>query len=399
MRWKFNYCRANLIKRKGRTLLTILGVAVGMVMVILMMAAGAGIRRDMENSIASVATDTQIFVYAKTIGEGERGYVLNNYALEQIQDIPYIKDIYPVWEIFAILHYEEYESYHPILAIPTENLEALMEEVDDSAVKPKLYVGNHFGSGFYNMNTNDTYEAIYGADLNRLVNKRLKSRLCFDSGNQDTRLELGGIISPDTAEMNYYSDKVFCSLESMHRLYPEEFDGKYSYFYVEVDSPERAEYVAKAIRDKGYKAECFGKELETYNKRIRMFETMFQVLGIVAFFVAIIGIANTMITSLYDKKEDIMILKRIGCDSADLIEIFFIESLCIGAMGGIIAVGLAILLKYPLNRILGEIMTTGECGDFIQLPASYLLVTVLGAVILSVIAGLLPIYMNNKKLN
>ena len=66
--------------------------------------------------------------------------------------------------------------------------------------------------------------------------------------------------------------------------------------------------------------------------------------------VSAISIANTMIMSIYERTKEIGIMKVLGCVVTDIKKLFLLEAGTIGAIGGVLGIGLSYLLSYLLNH-------------------------------------------------
>ncbi len=101
--------------------------------------------------------------------------------------------------------------------------------------------------------------------------------------------------------------------------------------------PENAPQVAKFISiDTGYKAESWQEAFKNFLSLFKMqnyitYAIVFSVLVVSAF-----GIFNIIMMTVLEKKKDIAILKAIGYDNKDIVIIFISQGLIIGFIGGIL---------------------------------------------------------------
>lgn len=65
-----------------------------------------------------------------------------------------------------------------------------------------------------------------------------------------------------------------------------------------------------------------------------MIQTVLGGIGDVSLFVAAIGIANTMMMSIYERTKEIVVLKVLGCDLGAIRNMFLMESAFVGLLGG-----------------------------------------------------------------
>jgi len=78
-------------------------------------------------------------------------------------------------------------------------------------------------------------------------------------------------------------------------------------------------------------------------------QNLLAAIGAVSLFVAAIGIANTMIMSIYERTREIGVMKVIGASLKDIRRLFLLEAAMIGALGGILGLGLSALVSFLLN--------------------------------------------------
>lgn len=141
-------------------------------------------------------------------------------------------------------------------------------------------------------------------------------------------------------EYNEYSWGIYTDVEllktQLKRVYgkqaipgqPTNKKGKpYSYFvydnaYVYVDDMENVMSVQKAIQDMGYNAYSNMEWLEQAQKQTDMIQAVLGGIGAVSLFVAAIGIANTMMMSIYERTKEIGVLKVLGCALGDIRSMF-----------------------------------------------------------------------------
>ncbi len=86
----------------------------------------------------------------------------------------------------------------------------------------------------------------------------------------------------------------------------------------------------------------------------RIFASVTALLGLmssVALFVAFLGIANTMIMSIYERTREIGTLKAMGASRSDIRGMFMLEAGLIGFFGGVVGVLLSWLLGQSLNSV------------------------------------------------
>lgn len=108
----------------------------------------------------------------------------------------------------------------------------------------------------------------------------------------------------------------------------------YDNAYVYVDDMNNVMEVQAAVTDMGYEAHSSMQWLEQAQEQMDMIQAVLGGIGAVSLFVAAIGIANTMMMSIYERTREIGVLKVLGCALGDIRSMFLIEAGFIGLMGG-----------------------------------------------------------------
>ncbi len=93
---------------------------------------------------------------------------------------------------------------------------------------------------------------------------------------------------------------------------------------------------------------------------------MFILLGLI-FLVVSFGIFNSTRRTVFEKQEEIGILRAIGATPSNIRNIFIIDGFIIGAGGGLIGVVFGLLITFNINNILG-LLSLRTAGFLIDVP-------------------------------
>ena len=159
---------------------------------------------------------------------------------------------------------------------------------------------------------------------------------------------------------------------------------------MEVDDMNNVTAVQKAITDMGYQANSNMEWLEQSQKQAKMVQALLGGIGAVSLFVAAIGIANTMMMSIYERTKEIGILKVLGCDMNNIRNMFLLESGFIGFLGGITGILFSYGVSFLINKFLSGRFMPGMPGDLSRIPPWLSLAAVGFAVFVGMAAGFFP---------
>ena len=157
-----------------------------------------------------------------------------------------------------------------------------------------------------------------------------------------------------------------------------------------MDDMKNVTEVQKIINDMGFQANSNMDWLEQSQKQSNMVQAVLGGIGAVSLFVAAIGIANTMMMSIYERTKEIGIIKVLGCDMGNIRNMFLLESGFIGFMGGVIGIILSYGISFIANKFLSGQFLVGIEGDLSRIPP-WLSVSAVGfAIFVGMAAGFFP---------
>ena len=166
----------------------------------------------------------------------------------------------------------------------------------------------------------------------------------------------------------------------------------YTQFIVEVDETENVDDVKQAIIDMGFSANSNKELIESTQQTFKIIELVLGSIGMIAFLVAAIGIANTMMMSTYERTKEIGIMKVLGCDMRDIMGLFLAEAGFIGFLGGTVGVLLTKGLSFVANTALSGVMESSGMGsgNISIVPLWLMLVAIVFSTLMGVVAGFFP---------
>ena len=119
-------------------------------------------------------------------------------------------------------------------------------------------------------------------------------------------------------------------------------------------------------------------------------QTMVAAVAVIAILVAVIGVINAILMSVHERTGEIGVLKAVGAGRAQIFRLVWLETLLVslaGAVpGSLLAAGGARLTDAALRHLLN----IGVTQPLVRITPGLLGVTILGAVILGLIAGVWP---------
>lgn len=166
---------SNLFKRKVRTILTVLGVVIGVASIVVMVSLGLGLNKATMEQISSYASLTSVQVQEPWDTEGvsdKDKKHLDDALMEELMNIPHVVSVDPYLNMPLLAKYGVYEGYIDLQATTLEALENMNIEVGQGTLPQKdagelqLFFGNMAVRQFYKTTGGDyNWDDIPDIDL------------------------------------------------------------------------------------------------------------------------------------------------------------------------------------------------------------------------------------------
>lgn len=408
MKWIWHLCYANMKQRGIRTVLTILGVVIGVISIVSLLSIGIGVKETVLSEFMSNEQITQITVMG--VNEGKRkDKMLTDERMKQFQELDHVTEVYPRLNVEGVSFYKNYVGYGDIIGVPRMYLENITLQYgnlpDMKSLKPEIVMGQGALYMFYNENTGACYiDTIEEAERKTidLSGQNIEVQFGYTDDATKAKLLVTGMLNNNCYDM-------YCDMDILKRYLKRiAVDGKipgqpvnengenynewiYSSAIVVVDDTQHVEEVLKKLQNMGFQTENDKEYLDTMKKTVNVIQVMLGGIGMIALVVAVIGIGNTMTTAVYDRINEIGILKVLGCDLDELMILFLLESGILGGLGGLIGIGCSFLLiRFVLNPVAVKMLSLEAGTTLAVLPFWLILAAFTFSVLLGLLAGFFP---------
>ena len=441
---------SSLFKRKVRTILTVLGVAIGTTSIVVMISLGIGMKQTLLDEMENYGSLTAITVNSPDGGGGmvmmdggkssssdkdKEERHLDDALISTLSTLDHVKAVDPQLNCSAIIKCKGYMSWVTLYGTTTEYMERQNIPLGDGAYPSseselQLLVGNTVLQDMSNEKTNKSYwetGEIPPIDwMKDQVFLILDTERYFNAGQPDESGQLvpspkkyitkaSGVVKGSIDDWNQYSYSVYCNIEALKNTLSREFRGRvipgqptrkngkpykeifYNQLIVSVDNMDNVSSVQQMINDMGYQTYANAEWIEQEMKSMNVIQAVLGGIGAVSLFVAAIGITNTMMMSIYERTKEIGIMKVIGCRIKDIQALFLIEAGYIGFIGGVVGTALSYLISVVINKLLsgggaeamGFYMEEGAAG-ISRIPLWLAGLAIVFAVFIAMLAGFFP---------
>ena len=438
----------NLLRRKGRTALTLVGVVIGTCMVVLMISLGIAQTKTNEEMLQSWGdlTQVQIYGYGTMMGSDGKPLYLDDAAIANIKQIPHVAAATPYaqaynleGEITAGRNGRYTSDIYNLIGIDPTALEPMgfalqsgswptNTPASEKATKLQVLVGSSTGYNFqdsrksYNSPKRYRYEGqtdANGKELPPFVDiDKDKMTLTIKTGEGSTEksrsweLEVVGVLEPDGAKGYWTQSGIVLRIQDMKMLQKvyndmtktKEESKSYEQVYVKVDDLSNVTDVETAIHDLGFtNTYSMNQQREEMQKQVMNSQMIFGGIAAVSLLVAAINIINTMTMAIYERTREIGVMKVLGCELGNIRTMFLLESSTIGFIGGLIGLGISLIASFVLNNLStlgpgldlsglmgGGYYMGGGGGTISIIPPWLMLAALVFATLVGLVAGILP---------
>ena len=424
----------NLLRRKTRTILAIVGVIIGISAIVVMLSIGYGLQQSFADSISSWGNLHLITVYnsgggmyyggatmaSSTAPQGpEQEVKLDDRAILAFESIPDVTAVTPREYAYLTFGIGKYIAQCSVVGIKPDVLEKMNYEVEEGRLlqasdNEVLLFGKLTPSFFYD--PKKTWGSSWGGEPQvNVMTDKIVVTADWTYGRPDNQIDnenriiykeykfrgVGILQNEQDYEQAY---NVFMNIDVVRKINEERAKAEktqydkarpYEQALIYVEDITKIKKISDTIRDIGFQTSSLNDALEVMQDQARMIQAILGGIGAISLLVAALGITNTMIMSIYERTKEIGIMKVIGANLPDIGKLFLIEAALIGFIGGIIGVGFSYGISKLLNSdVLSIVISSalgGMPGSNISLIPFWLPFAALGfSTVIGVVAGYSP---------
>lgn len=368
---------------KLRTLLTILGISVGIGAILFLVSLGNGLQQLLINQI----TNSDAMLSMDVITDSNSPIKLDRDKLTQIKSIDGVDEVSPMFSAGAQMNLGDLtgdiivnlakESFIRLSSIKIEAGEIYKGDSSDKVVIStaalKLFnleegqaIGKKTTFSLFLPKMNEKGEFFEGTEVKKI----------------ETNYEIIGVADDPI------SSYIYLPIDSIGNIdIP-----FYTQLKVKANDKDRIEEIKNKIIDMGFIVTAMSETIADANRIFNAVQIILSVFGAVALLVSAIGMFNTMTIALLERTQEIGIMKALGASRKDIWKLFLAESVMIGFLGGMGGIIIGYSGKYAVNAGINFLASSfgGQQFDLFYTPYSFVFFIITFSTVVGLITGLYP---------
>jgi len=129
---------------------------------------------------------------------------------------------------------------------------------------------------------------------------------------------------------------------------------------------------------------------DTIMKLISTAKIMVLSIAIIAILIAMVGVVNTILTSVWERMQEIGILKTIGAMPLDIFKLIWTETIILCTVGGILGVIFALILARVTDILIRTVLPYAPGGSLVLIDTKLVLITLGAIIFIGLLSGIYP---------
>jgi putative ABC transport system permease protein len=374
----FNVAYKNLLRKKARSGLTIIGIALAAWVLVSLLGFNKGyessLSRDIDNlGFQMIVTAKGCPYEAATLmlkgGTGLR-YMPENIT-EQISKEPEVEEVTAML-MQAVFDPNKGESggYSAYLGV-------------DPATFPKMKSFLEFKQGNWFTNP-DAMEAVLGYEAAELEQREVGDKLLIVEKNVEVKVV--GILKRTGTQDD---GTIFLPLKTVQKIFGIKDELTGIGIKVKKDA-NMAQFEEKMYKLPDVQVVSLAQVKQTIMTLVSTAKVMVFSIALIAILISVVGVINTILMSVMERLQEIGILKSMGATAWDIFKLIWLETLILCVSGGIIGAALAMATAKLTEVLIRQLLPYAPSGGLVQISLPLVILTFGVVILIGLLSGVYP---------
>jgi len=376
----FSVALKNLARKKVRTALTIGGVAIAIAVLVSLWGFDTGYQRSLNANIDKMGY--QLLVTAKGCPYEAATLMLQGGGGLRYMDEAVYQKIVSDPRIDKITPQLVSTAYDPARQGGRGGISLYMG-IENSYITLKPWTKFKLGKWF---SSEDADEVIMGYEVAE-YEQRVPGDKIFIPGRNEVLIVVG------IFERNGTQDDgiIFMPLKTTQKIF--ELPGKLTGIGIKLkDMRQLSKFEEDLYNVPGIQVISLAQVKGTILNLVSSAKAMTNSVALIAVIIAVIGVVNTILMSVFERTSEIGVMKAIGASRMDIFRIIWIETALICVFGGILGDIVSLAGGRAIEYVIKLALPYAPKGHLVIITPHILLLSFFGALVMGFIAGLYPAF-------
>ncbi len=368
----------NLLRKKVRSGLTLIGIALSAWVLVSLFGFNRGYEQALNRDIDNMGF--QVLVTAKGCP-----YEAATLMLKGGTGLRYMNESV----VNEILRHEEVEKTTPMLMAavfdPNKGESGGINAYlgIDPATYPEMKSFLQFRQGAWFTNP-EGYEAVLGYEVAELEQREVGDLLLIPEKNIE--LKVVGVLTRSGTQDD---GTIFVPIQTLQREF--ELEGKLTAVGVKIKKEANISLVEQKLYDlPDVQVVSLAQVKQTIMSLISTAKVMVLSIALIAILIAMLGVINTILMSVFERFQEIGILKSIGAMPWDVFKLIWVETIILCLLGGGLGIGFSLGFSRLTEALIRGLLPYTPAGSLVVVSYGLGLLTMAMVLGIGIVSGLYP---------
>ncbi|MGO4346840.1 ABC transporter permease [Paenibacillus sp. MCAF9] len=339
----------SVLSNKLRTILSMLGILIGVATVIALVAMGKASSNEVAKQVSSLGSPNSLSV--NILGRG----TVTTLSVDEANELGDVMNIAGVAPVTSTTGYAKYGKTQ--VSVTVEGITAAYEEVKSFPVQDGRYIASPDI-------TNNTKVALIGVETAKDLFEDERVDPAAAVGKKITingyNFTIVGLLESQGSSLSGSNDeKILIPITTAQKIFQTSGVSTINLIVSDIDRMAATVTAVEAVlyekfrgNENAYRVFNQEEAMKTLNSVNETMNRQLIYVAIISLIVGGIGIMNIMLVSVTERTREIGIRKSLGAKKRDVMFQFLVEAVCISGLGGALGIGLGYIASFTIGMIM-----------------------------------------------